>query len=376
MTTIDLTSLPGEPSPRAQAGTPRASVAVDQPRRLSRTSVDDVSSLVGSLLGGLMFTWVLYAGILPFTGALGFLACWYAAFLGFYAAVTAVSNEWTVVVDRLMSAVVSGAALVVGAGILSTVVYTFLRGWGAYTHLNFYTHDMTGVSPTAPLTKGGILHAIVGTGVELGIGVSIALTLGIATAVFMTEVGGTFARATRTVIEAMTALPDVVAGLFIYVVLIIALRPTFQRSGFCAAIALTVMMTPIIARAADVALRVVPGGLREASLALGASRWQTVWRVVLPTARPGLATAVILGVARGIGETAPVLLTSGFTTLLKVNPLHGNMNSLPLFIWAAKRSGDSTYITRGFGAASLLLFLVLVLFLTMRRLARSPQGNR
>ena len=106
----------------------------------------------------------------------------------------------------------------------------------------------------------------------------------------------------------MTALPSIVAGLFVYTVLIVALG--FPRSGFAAAMALSVMMLPIIARAADVVLRVVPGGLREASLALGASRWRTVWHVVLPTARPGLATALILGVARGVGETSPVLLTS------------------------------------------------------------------
>ena len=119
----------------------------------------------------------------------------------------------------------------------------------------------------------------------------------------MTEVGGRFARVVRTVVEAMTALPSIVAGLFIYTVLILGLG--FPRSGFAAAMALSVMMLPIIARASDVVLRVVPGGLREASLALGASRWRTVWHVVLPTARPGLATALILGVARGIGETSP-----------------------------------------------------------------------
>jgi phosphate transport system permease protein len=98
----------------------------------------------------------------------------------------------------------------------------------------------------------------------------------------------------RGIVEAMTALPSIVAGLFIYTVLIVGLH--FPRSGFTAAMAISVMMLPIIARAGDVALRVVPGGLREAGLALGASHWQTVWRVVLPTARPGLATAVILGV--------------------------------------------------------------------------------
>jgi len=142
------------------------------------------------------------------------------------------------------------------------------------------------------------------------------------------------------------------------------------RSGLAAALAISVMMLPIIARASDVVLRVVPGGLREASLALGASRWRTVWHVVLPTARPGLATALILGVARGIGETSPVLLTSGAAGFLVANPTTGAMNSLPLFIYTNVRSGDPTAIQRAYGAAFVLLMLVLVFFVVARLLAR------
>jgi len=121
---------------------------------------------------------------------------------------------------------------------------------------------------------------------------------------------------------------------------------------------------------------VVPGGLREASLALGASRWRTVWTVVLPTARPGLATALILGIARGVGETSPVLLTSGASTFFNVNPVDGVMNSLPLFIFSTVRSGEPIYITRAFAAATVLLALVLALFVAARMLARTNQGNR
>ncbi|MBU1801638.1 MAG: ABC transporter permease subunit, partial [Actinobacteria bacterium] len=167
-------------------------------------------------------------------------------------------------------------------------------------------------------------------------------------------------------------LPSIVAGLFIYTVWILALGQ--PRSGLAAALAISVMMLPIIARASDVVLRVVPGGLREASLALGASRWRTVWHVVLPTARPGLATALILGVARGIGETSPVLLTSGAAGFLVVNPVGGAMNSLPLFIYTNVRSGDPVAIQRAYGAAFVLLALVLVFFIVARLLAR-PRSN-
>ncbi|MFL6155184.1 MAG: PstA family ABC transporter permease, partial [Marmoricola sp.] len=178
----------------------------------------------------------------------------------------------------------------------------------------------------------------------------------------------------RTIVEAMTALPSIVAGLFIYTTLIIALG--YPRSGLAAGLALSVMMLPIIARASDVVLRVVPGGLREASLALGASRWRTVWHVVLPTARPGLATALILGVARGVGETSPVLITSGAASFVVTDPRHGVMNSLPLYIFSTVRSGEPIAIQRAFATAAVLLVLVLTLFVVARLLARPRSSKR
>jgi len=215
--------------------------------------------------------------------------------------------------------------------------------------------------------------AVVGSLIEVGIAIAITLPLGVGAAVYMTEVGGRLARMVRTVVEAMTALPSIVAGLFIYTVLIV--YTGFPRSGLAAALAISVMMLPIIARAADVVLRVVPGGLREAGYALGATQWRVVWHVVLPTARPGLATALILGIARGVGETSPVLLTSGAAVFQVIDPTAGDMNSLPLFIYFAVRSGVPNYVTRGYGAAAVLLFVVLALFIIARRIARQRGGR-
>jgi phosphate transport system permease protein len=135
-------------------------------------------------------------------------------------------------------------------------------------------------------------------------------------------------------------------------------------------------MVPVTARSAEVVLKVVSGTLREAGLALGATQWQTVRRVVLPTARPGLATSLILGIARIVGETAPLLIVSGASSFLNRDPFHNPMNSLPLFIFAAVRSGQPLFIQRGYGAAALLLALVLVLFSVTRFLARARQGTR
>jgi phosphate transport system permease protein len=354
---------------------PRPGPGDDRPRDLRARTLDDVLSLAGAAIGSFALTWLLLQRILPVDDLLGFVVCWYVAFLALYAAVTTVRNPLPIVVDRLAAAVVCGGAVTVGVALLSAVVFTFYRGWGPLPHLNTYVDDMAGVRPQQDtLNRGGVLHAVVGSLIEVGIAIMVTLPLGVGTAVFMTEVGGRLARVVRTVVEAMTALPSIVAGLFIYTVLIVTVG--FPRSGFAAAMAITVMMLPIVARASDVVLRVVPGGLREAGLALGATHWRTVWHVVLPTARPGLATALILGVARGVGETSPVLLTSGASTFLNVDPLHYTMSSLPLFVYTAVRSGQPRFISRGFGAAAILLALVLVLFVMARRLARQQRSQR
>jgi phosphate transport system permease protein len=286
-----------------------------------------------------------------------------------YAGVTALSHPRPIVINRLMGAVVIGIALLVGFVLVTVVVYTIWRAHLVLWHWNFYTKPASSGSLTGPFNKGGISNIILGSLIQIGIAVVISVPLGLGTAIFMTEVGGWFSRIVRTVVEAMTALPDLLAGLFVYVTLILGLH--MHRNGLAVSIALSVTMTPIVARSAEVALRVVPGGLREAGQALGASHWKTVSRIVLPTARPGLATAMILAVARGIGESAPLLIVSGFNTFAVYNPVSGEtMNSLPLYIYECIRSGQPAEIARGFGAAVVLLSIVFFLFAVTRFLAR------
>ncbi|SDJ47110.1 phosphate ABC transporter membrane protein 2, PhoT family [Frankineae bacterium MT45] len=352
---------------------PRPSLPAQRRRALSSRTPEDRLTLVGAAVGSLGFVWLLYERLLPFSGRFGFVMAWFVLFVVFYAGLTAMSAPRAVVLDRVASTVVIAAPVVVGLALASMLVFTFFKGWKAFHHRNFFTQTMATTRPTDSLSDGGIVHAIVGTLIEVGIAVAIALPLGIATAVFLSEVGGPLARWVKTVVEAMTALPSIVAGLFIYTVLLVDLH--VPRSGIAAAIALAVMGLPIMARSADVVLRVVPGGLREASYALGATRWQTVWRVVLPSARPGLATALILSIARMVGETSPVLLTSGASNVLNTNPLNHPMNSLPLFIYTSVRSGETQDIARGFGAAAVLLALVITLF-TLARLAARPRKVR
>jgi len=346
----------------------------DRPRDLGVRTLDDRASLLGAAAGSLALTWLLYEVLFAFGGYVGFVVLWWFAFVVLYAAVTSVAHPRVAVVDRMVAVVVASGAALVGLALASTLVYVLVRGWPAMHHWNFYTQDGTTAGPTDPLTKGGISHAIIGSAEEVGIATVIALPLGLGTAVYMSEVGGRISRVVRTVVEAMTALPDILAGLFIYTLLIYSFH--WERTGFTAALALSVTAIPIIARSAEVTLRVVPSGLREASLALGASQWQSVWRVVLPTARSGLATALILAIARIVGESAPLLIVSSDTTYYNHDPFTGPMNSLPLYIIQRVRSGQPGLIARGFGAAALLLLTVLVLFATARFLARNRTGRR
>jgi phosphate transport system permease protein len=257
--------------------------------------------------------------------------------------------------------------------LIYVIFYTFYRGWPALHHLNFFTQDLRTTGPLSPLTQGGVRHAIVGTLIEVGIAMGISVPLGLLAAVFMQEVPGALSRFVRTIIDAMTALPDVLAGLFIYATLILILRRGFF--GFAAGCALAVTALPIVARAAHVVLRLVPGGLTEASYALGSGQWRTVWHVTLPTARSGLATAVILGTARAIGETAPVLLTAGVSAFLNFNPVSGPMMSLPLLAYISVQSPEKAEIARGFGSACTLLVLVLILFAIARAIGGRGPGQ-
>jgi phosphate transport system permease protein len=335
---------------------------------LGRLTVDEKFVRIGSVVSGLGLAWVVTQRLLPLDGVPWFLVVWFLCTLVATAVTATMSGGLVEARDRLAATVVTVGAALVGAALVSAVVFVAVKGWAALANAAFFTDDMSGVGPKDPFDQGGVLHAIVGSLIQIGIAVAITLPLGIGTAVFMTEVGGRFARVVRTVVEAMTALPSIVAGLFIYTVFIVALG--YPRSGLAAGLAISVMMLPIIARAADVVLRVIPGGLREASLALGASRWRTVWHVVLPTARPGLATACILGIARGIGETSPVLLTSGNAQFLVTNPTDGVMNSLPLFVYSLVRTGEPSAVARAFAGASVLLAVVMILFVTARLIAR------
>ncbi|WP_024755358.1 phosphate ABC transporter permease PstA [Streptomyces exfoliatus] len=363
-----MTIAPERPpvSPPAVPPPPSSSPSAGPERRRSTGSLrsTDVYAVLGAGAASLALTWLLFARLLPFSGAVGFVLVAYALFLGLYALLVSFDEDGPAVRDRIAGVVIRSLGLVLLAVLVFVVAFTLWEGREALVHLNFFTEDMSLAGPLEPLDVGGILHAVVGTLEQVGIALALTVPSGIVCAVFLNEVPGPFARLVRTIVEAMTALPSIVAGLFIYATVILALGT--ERSGFAASLALSVMMLPIIIRAADVVIRLVPGTLREASYAMGSSRWRTVWHVVLPTARSGLTTAVILGTARGVGETSPVLLTAGFTAELNALPTSGAQVSLPLATFELVKSPEPNMIARGFGTAAVLMLLVLLLFVLAR----------
>lgn len=343
--------------------------------RIGGVSTELVTHVLAAGSGSLALVWLVYERLLPVAGTIGFWLCWYVAFLGMLAAVSATVLDRMAVVDRVVGALVTTCGLVLVSALAGIVVFTFLRGKGALAHWNFFHETMAYFGPDAGLDKGGIYAAMVGTFEQVAISMVISVPLGIATAVYLSEVRGRIARVVRIVVEAMTAVPTIVAGLFIYSLLIIELGR--ERSGFAASLALCVSMIPVVTTTAEVVLRLVPNGLREASLALGTTQWQTVRRVVLPTARPGLVTAVLLGVARIIGETSPVLLVAGSTNELNYDPFHGPQVSLPLFVFTGMRQPLDVAISRAFGAGIVLLTLVVVFFALARVIGgRAPGTSR
>jgi phosphate transport system permease protein len=342
---------------------------------LHRITPEGVATVIGAATGALGLVWVLCERVLPFSGVLGFWLCWYAAFLALYAAMAALQWDSREVRHRVTTVAFITAGVLTLVIVLVVVFYTLLRGFPAVRHLSYWVQSAAFAGPESPLSIGGVFHAMVGTAEQIGLATLFSVPLGVAGALFLAEVGGALARPVRIIVEAMTALPDVIAGLFIYALFILTLG--FHKSGLAASLALTVTMLPIITRASEVVLRLVPGTLREAAYALGSSQRRVVWNVVLPTARSGLTTAVVLGMARGIGETAPVLIVSGITKEMNANPLQGPQVNLPLAIWdyAHIEAVNPIYVARGFGAGFVLVVMVLVLFALARWLGGKAPGE-
>jgi len=345
-------------------------VTTDEKIRIRSVESIDVTVMIGSAISSFASTQLLYETFLPLSGALGYIVVWYALFLAISWIAVRELRGTVRAKDHLARVVVwSGASLAIVPLVL-IVLYVIGKGYHALRP-QFFTQDQRYVGALSDATEGGGSHAIIGTIQQVGIASLIAVPLGITTAVYLNEVKGRLAKPLRTVVDAMSAVPSIVAGLFIYAAWILALGN--QQTGLAGSLALSVLFLPTVTRTAEVVLRLVPGGLREASLALGGTEWRTTSRVVLPTSRSGLVTAVILGVARVIGETAPLILTVGGAFIMNWNPLSGKQDSLPFFVFRLIRFPQESQIARAWTGALVLMILVLVLFVIARAIGgRGP----
>ena len=274
--------------------------------------------------------------------------------------------------DALVNSLVAFGAIVTVipiASILFTVVQKGLPG----ISLNLFVSDMSMATPTDPLNNGGLLHAITGTLALVTLALIMSVPIGILTALYLTEIKGRFTTPIRFLVQAMSGVPSIVAGLFILSAILYPITKSF--SGFMGALALTILMIPTIARTSEEVLNLIPNDLREAGVALGGTQWRTVAMIVLPAAKSGLVTAVILGVARIAGETAPLLLLTGGGDKINANAFSGPLGSLPYYIWKSFNAGSPEAITRAWAGLLVLVGLVLVLFTIARYLGTKKSSK-
>ncbi len=278
--------------------------------------------------------------------------------------------------DRLATITVTSAFGLALLPLVSLVSAVVSRGVARFDG-TFFTYSMRSVVGEG----GGAVHAITGTLWVTGIATLISVPVGLLAAIYLVEYGrGRLAKAITFFVDVMTGVPSIVAGLFAYALFVLVFGPG-TKSGIAGAVALSVLMIPVVVRSVEELLKIVPNELREASFALGVPKWLTVTKVVLPTALAGIVTGVMLAVARVIGETAPLLVASGFTQSLNNNPLEGPMMTLPVFVYRSyvdQGNPAAAYVERAWAGALTLVIIVMVLNLAGRLIASrfAPKTGR
>jgi phosphate transport system permease protein len=269
--------------------------------------------------------------------------------------------------DRVVTLLIASAFGLAMLPLISLLYEVAKRGIPGLS-LEFFTEDARGV-----INGGGAAHAIVGTLVITGVAALISVPIGIMAAIYLTEYGnGKLRRALTFFVDVMTGIPSIVAGLFAYALFEIFLGPGI-RLGVMGSVALSVLMIPIVIRSAEEVLKIVPNHLREAAYALGTPKWKTITRIVLPTAFAGLVTGVMLATARIIGETAPLLVTTGVIDSMNSDPFNGRMQNLAVYAYNEYRSPgvmkQASY-DRAWAAALTLIAIVMILNVVARLIYR------
>ena len=271
--------------------------------------------------------------------------------------------------DRLARHLVTGLFLLALAP-LASLLWATLSSGSQRLDAQFLTWSMRNVLGHG----GGAVHAVWGTLIVTGLATLISVPVGLFAAIYLVEYGSgrRLAAGIRFFVDVMTGIPSIVAGLFAYTMFSMVLGAG-HKSGLSGAVALSILMIPIVVRSTEEMLRIVPHDLREASYALGVAKWRTIWRVVLPTAIPGIITGVVLAIARVIGETAPLLVTASVTASMNLNPLTGPMTTLPVFVYNqymyASGVDLEAFHARAWAGALVLVVIVMALNLAGRVIA-------
>jgi phosphate transport system permease protein len=277
------------------------------------------------------------------------------------------------IADSIIIVNAIGATLFSLIILISVIGSLVVRGISALS-LHFLYQNNVYVSPSTPLEYGGIGHAVIGTLLIVGISTLIAVPIGVATAIYITEVRGRAVPYVRFFVQSMAGVPSVVAGLFILT--IIVATGAFSQGAFAGGLAYAILMLPTVARTAEEVLKLVPEDLRTGALALGSTRARTVFKVVLPAARTGIITAIILGIARVIGETAPLLLAAGSVDSTVLNPFGGPIASIPTYIFNNVALPYPDAVARAWASALVLLVLVAILFVLARIFGRGRLSSK
>jgi phosphate transport system permease protein len=272
-------------------------------------------------------------------------------------------RKWWNRLMLILSGLAAGLAIAIVCLILG---YILVRGI-AYLNLDFLTQTAAPIGAVG----GGMRNEIIGTLILVGIGALIAIPVGLMAGIFLSEYSSPkTGTSVRFAADILAGVPSIVVGIFAYAILV---KPMHSYSAISAGVALAIIMIPIFARTTEEAMRLVPGTMREAALALGITRWRSVVSVVIPGALTGIVTGAMLGIARIAGETAPLIFTA-LGNAFGYNGLNKPIGALPLQIYRYATSPYKDWQQQAWAGAFLLVLLVLVISIAVRLIARRKRG--
>ena len=269
--------------------------------------------------------------------------------------------------DQLARVLMWGAFLIALIPLVWILGATLVKGGQMLLDVDWWTRSQSGI--TARREGGGAIHAIQGTLIQAAVTAAISVPVGVLTGVYLVEYGrGRLAKAVSFMVDILTGIPSIVAALFVYALWVTTFG--FGRIGFAVCLALTMLMIPTVVRSTEEMLKLVPNELREASYALGVPKWKTIMKIVIPTSFSGIVTGILLGLARVMGETAPLIILGPYTKVIATDLFGGLMGTLPTMINQDRDQTLQPALDRVWGAALTLILIIFLLNILGRLIGR------